>query len=194
MSYMTTFSLQTVNPLKVGYGEISLGDIAHSLSQVNRFGGHARFPISVAQHSVYVSRVAMNLLDIRSHTVAVQGLLHDASEAYLGDVTKWLKMTPEFAAYRNAERRLQSTIFRRFGMPVRLHPCVEEADRIMVRFEAEKAYGKQFRILHPKTGQSHPKYPPCTQEERNLIGVWSPWSWKTAKYQFLEEARSLGVM
>ena len=44
-------------------------------------------------------------------------LLHDASEAYLGDVRWPLKVLPEFAFYREAERRLQGEIHVAFGLP-----------------------------------------------------------------------------
>src|SRR5580765_2644929 len=80
-----TFSGKHVNPLNLRPEDIDIVDIAHALACCNRFAGHCRRPINVAQHSVYVSRLCDDTGFER------QALLHDASEAYLGDITKWLK-------------------------------------------------------------------------------------------------------
>jgi 5'-deoxynucleotidase YfbR-like HD superfamily hydrolase len=64
----------------------------------------------VAEHSVHVSELCLP-----EH--ALWGLLHDASEAYLIDLPRPLKQLSEFAAYREAERRLQRAVAARFGLP-----------------------------------------------------------------------------
>lgn len=63
---------------------ISIEDIAAHLAKINRFNGATRQPYSVAQHSVLVARI----LALAGHDAATQlwGLLHDAHEAYLGDM------------------------------------------------------------------------------------------------------------
>lgn len=73
--------------------QIDYRDIAHHLSQVNRFTGACFWPYNVAQHSVGVARRA-GVWDGRHYArlpEARYGLLHDASEAYLGDVSSPLK-------------------------------------------------------------------------------------------------------
>jgi 5'-deoxynucleotidase YfbR-like HD superfamily hydrolase len=63
---------------------IRIETIAHALAMIPRFGGHTHFPYSVALHSLHVS----TLLEARlGHRGAVMGLLHDAHEAFVGDVT-----------------------------------------------------------------------------------------------------------
>jgi hypothetical protein len=94
-----------------------------------RFGGHASKLYSVAEHSVHVSQLCQ-----AEH--ALWGLLHDASEAYLIDLPRPLKLLPEFAAYREAERRLQRAVAVRFGLPPDQPASVTEADDTMLWIEA----------------------------------------------------------
>lgn len=66
-------------------------EIAHSLAQINRFTGHASRPYSVAEHSLLVADLALGAG--ASASVQLAALLHDAHEAYAGDVStpvKWL--------------------------------------------------------------------------------------------------------
>jgi 5'-deoxynucleotidase YfbR-like HD superfamily hydrolase len=153
--YMFTYTLRKVNPLDVQEEDIDIIDIAHALSLINRFNGTVRFPISVAQHSIYAARLVSERsnMPLRGNLLALQALLHDAAEAYLGDVTKWLKASDVMVGYRQAEHTLQERIFLRFNCPTVLHPRVEEADRLLVRYEGEQGYGRNWSI-------DHPDYPP----------------------------------
>lgn len=175
-----TFTGKEVNPLDLRPDDICLEDIAHALSLCNRFAGHTKKPISVAQHSVYVSR----LLEDDGIMPSLQGLLHDASEAYLGDMTKWLKQTPEMEAFREAEFRTQNRIYEKFSCPS--EPCkrLDWADRVMVRFEGRKGFGPDFAI-------DNPNYPELTLGEFLDVGAWAPWSWKTSEEAFLTRYRLL---
>ena len=87
---------------------IDIEDIAHALSQICRFGGHTRQFYSVAEHSV---RVAHLLVD-QGRAVQLQGLLHDAAEAYLGDIVRPLKTE----AQREREHVVHSAIIQKFGI------------------------------------------------------------------------------
>src|ERR1017187_2988058 len=104
-------------------------DIAHALAHRCRFGGHASKFYSVAEHSVHVSQ-----LYLPEH--ALWGLLHDASEAYLVDLPRPLKLLPEFAPYREAECQLQRAVAVRFGLPPYQPASVTEADDTMLWIEA----------------------------------------------------------
>lgn len=183
-----TFTGRHVNPLDVRSEDIAIEDIAHALACCNRFAGHAKKPISVAQHSVYVSR----LCDSDSYycngsaLLSLQGLLHDGSEAYLGDVTKWLKQTPVFAGYREAEERIQTAIYQHFGVPVEQHDIVSHADKLMLKFEGAKSYGKMWPGWSKLIG-----YELITPQEEASIGSWGHWTWKQSEELFLERFRSL---
>jgi hypothetical protein len=182
-----TYTGKHVNPLDLRAEDIDIRDIAHALACCNRFAGHGKQPLSVGQHSVMVSR----LCEVTSRIAAIQGLLHDASEYTLGDVTKWLKASPEFVAYREAEARVQRQIFERFDCPVKLLPSVEAADKLMLRFEGERIFGqKQWK----KWSAQLPNYPLITYREAERIGNWSFWTWRYAEQAFLNQARKLGVV
>lgn len=116
-----TASGQLFWPLDAREDEIRLEDIAHALSQLCRFAGHTRTFYSVAQHSVVVSRLC-------PPEAALYGLLHDASEAYLGDVVRPIKHTAIWEGYRAAEARLQALIYRRFGLDPVEPASVKAAD------------------------------------------------------------------
>jgi len=79
-----TFSGIAFDLLDPKPGMILVDDIVHSLSLINRFNGAAKFPYSVAQHSLYVAGLLPPELKLH-------GLLHDAPEAYVGDMVSPLK-------------------------------------------------------------------------------------------------------
>src|ERR1019366_7883671 len=64
------------------------------------------------------------------------GLLHDASESYLVDLPRPLKLLPEFAPYREAERRLQRAVAVRVGLPQDQPASVTEAGDTLLWIEA----------------------------------------------------------
>jgi hypothetical protein len=108
---------------------LSREDIAATLARLCRFGGRLRADVdhySVAQHCVWVSFAVPS-----EHALA--GLLHDCSEALLGDVPTPLKrLLPEFRAL---EREWQSVLLPRFGLPSDLPQCVHNADFIALMTE-----------------------------------------------------------
>ena len=132
--FISTFSGMRFWPLEPDPDKVCIEDIAHALSGQCRFGGHSSEFYSVAEHSVNVSKLCA-LGD------ALWGLLHDASEAYLVDIPRPLKELPEFAAYREAERRLQQVIVVRFGLSPEQPASVTEADDTMLWVEAHSLLG-----------------------------------------------------
>lgn len=107
--------------------DICIEDIAHALACVNRFTGHLKEPVSVAQHSIHVSRMCVQF--------PLHGLLHDASEAYLSDIARPVKT--QLPDYQEIEHRLQHLIYVRFGLSPQMPDEVKHADDACLRQEAE---------------------------------------------------------
>jgi hypothetical protein len=138
MTRILTASGRLVDPLDLHVSDVCLDDIAHHLAQTPRFGGATCFLYSVAEHSVAVAnRVWTTTQNPRA---AAYGLLHDAAEYLLGDVRQPVKMRPEMAWLRNAEKDMLGTIYARFDLNTHdaaLHAAsVREADTYETRREA----------------------------------------------------------
>lgn len=109
---------------------IDILDIAHALSNQCRFTGHTSQHYSVAQHCLLVSYLC-------KPENALQGLLHDASEAYLTDIATPIKRLPELVGYRELEKGVQRAIFKHFGVPEVETDDVKQADRLVLGIEAQ---------------------------------------------------------
>jgi uncharacterized protein len=118
--------------------QLDITTIAHALGNVCRFSGHTARHFSVAQHSVLVSYIAAALgLD----QDAYDGLMHDAQEAYVGDVPTPLKrMLPE---YREIEDRLALTVAERFEVRWPLPAVVKQADLYALFLERDELMREQ---------------------------------------------------
>lgn len=175
IDFIETYTGTRFRPLSPSASLISIKDIAHSLSQQCRFGGHTRKPYSVAEHSV---RVCRRLHEQGcSKIVQLWGLLHDASEAYLVDIPAPLKHTPAFDAYRVAERALMDSICDKFYLPRDEPEEVLSADQTLLATEA--------RDLMPHLPE-HWKGLPSPLGERI-----EPWSYTAAKMNFLRNFEEL---
>ena len=118
--------------------EIHITDIAAQLARICRFNGALRDDIghySVAQHCCLVS-------DHCPPELALEGLLHDAHEAYIGDMSKPVKMNLHLLSGKQArdwwkvlEHHNELAVRRRFGLPNHMAPAVKEQDYLAVTTE-----------------------------------------------------------
>lgn len=116
--------------------DIQVTDIAHHLSHLCRFGGATFEFYSVAEHSIHVARIVNTMLG--RPDLAMAALMHDASEAYLGDVRTPMKHMPEMAPYRKLEAEVQEVIHQHFGIsPLSEddYNIIKQADLIMLATE-----------------------------------------------------------
>lgn len=106
--HIKTYTGTYFNPLDPNPDKILAEDIAHALSNIPRYGGHLPKFYSVAQHSLYVARILPTHLKL-------PGLLHDATEGYLGgDIPSPIKARmPEYKAMEN---KLLTAILKKFGV------------------------------------------------------------------------------
>jgi len=143
--------------------KVDIEDIALSLAKICRFGGHSTNFYSVAQHSIMVSKLVPK-------KYALVGLLHDATEAYLGDIVTPLKQAlPNFV---ELEKRLFKVIAKEFSICNKIPKEVKEADMLALSYEA--------RALMPNRLDGWD-----IVDERPCPFGMTPWDWRTASYQFL---------
>lgn len=102
-------------------------DIAHSLSNICRWNGHCRYFYSVAEHSIACAEMA-------PEEYQLEALLHDAAEAYIGDIPKPIKN--HFPQIKAVEDKLLERIFRKYNCRWPLPPEVHEVDLRMLVTEA----------------------------------------------------------
>jgi len=153
---------------EISRGDITIYDIAHSLAMSCRWTGHTRKHYSVAQHSVLVSR----WLERHGWDAKIQmlGLMHDASEAYMADVSRPVK--EELANYKAIESRLMAAILAWFGLP-EMQEVIKTADDALLITE-----WRDLMRRNPRKWDYVPEAP--AQVERI-----SPWWPCRAEFQFL---------
>jgi hypothetical protein len=131
----------TIDLLKPNATDIDIEHIAHALANICRFTGHTDEFYSVAQHSVLVS-------DILDPQFKMAGLLHDSSEAFLGDVSKPLKnLLPE---YMKIEAHMETVVLQRFGITERMDTEVKWADLVLLVTEQRDLLGEEGWIYQFK--------------------------------------------
>lgn len=140
--YLQTVSGRFVNPFEPDLEQIDPGDIARSLANQCRFGGHCRSFYSVAQHSVIVSE----LVEERGGDVedVFAALMHDAAEAYLGDMPHPIKhRSPLGAAFKAAEDELEEALRERFGIRAGVAD-IKRVDRALLATERRAFSGDRW--------------------------------------------------
>ena len=142
--FITTHSGVAFDLLNPRPEDVRLEDIAWALAHINRFTGHASVPYSVLEHSIRVHDVVVQT----NPELGAVALLHDAAEAYVGDVASPIKaamrvidqqqaeelcsVPPMWSAYDALEYKAAEAIGKRFGLTLHpTHPIVKAADRVL---------------------------------------------------------------
>lgn len=147
--WMQTTSWRRVSLLAPTADMIDLDDIIGSLQRQVRFTGHGRDPWTVARHSTVVARiVAGEGWDDQTVRTA---LLHDATEAYVGDLSRPLKQSLRLLAGADKspldiiEDRLWAAICERFDLIYDMPAAVKWADNVALGIEADELFGPGTR-------------------------------------------------
>lgn len=164
-----TLSGEPLNVFSPDPAMIHLSDIAHGLATTRRFSGQGRGFYTVGEHCVRMSYIVPQGLEL-------EALLHDAAEAYLGDMASPVKHSPKMAACRELEAGLQAAIRVALGMPEKCPRSLKPWDRIMMATEA-----RDLGLSWWNT----------SEEVTPLPEVIEPWAWQHTEARFLDRYRAL---
>lgn len=173
MNYIITYTGKKFDFEELETNLIDIRDIAHALSQICRFTGHCPFNYSVAQHCCLVSDFLLTS-SLESRYVACLGLLHDAAEAYLGDVSTPLKRV--INNYKDLENSILSLIFDKFlsRSPEQIEiALVTDVDKLFLMAESMQFFQMNFTDI-----------PDCRLSVGDVPMIL-PWSTQQAEVQFL---------
>lgn len=130
MTHITTISGLHIDLLDPDPDNIIIEDIAFALSNICRFVGHTKYFYSVAEHSVMAAQYCS--YDTENPEKVLNTLLHDATEAYLGDVSSPLKhILPD---YQRIENNFHRILYTKFGLDPNDH-SYKEYDSYMLDLE-----------------------------------------------------------
>lgn len=167
--------------------KVHIVDIAHSQSLQCRFTGHVKRHYSIAEHSVLVSKIAGRLARERGRDpmtvklIEQQGLMHDATEAYVVDLASPIKKMPALFGYNQLEADVWTIICVAQGIVREMYPEVKEADMIMLATEKAQLLGRSPRPWMPM---------PVALPKRMVGRLGHFFHWR-AKYKFLRRFNEL---
>lgn len=157
---------------KEGLDQIDIYDIAHSLALNCRYNGHCSRFYSVAEHSVLMSYLVPEGLEL-------EGLLHDSTEAYLSDIVRPFKRV--MPMYQDIENTLYTRIASKYGLADKIHAETKEVDLAICKLEAEtlmmskgKGWGLDSSVITNELLEEKSGY--------SKIPCWSP---EQAEQEFL---------
>lgn len=155
--------------------DIEILDIAHSLSMTCRYNGHCLRFYSVAEHSVLLASYTQHVLQRGTRDV-MRALLHDACEAYVGDLPKPIKRS--MPGIEERENAVERVIMQKFGLEIAKPDWLDEIDH-RIWFDEKTA------LMVPRNDWS---FEGETQPLGVVIQSWDP---HTAEGIFLNAFRQL---
>lgn len=131
-TWLSTFSGTRVSVMNPKPEQIDIKDISVAIAKQCRFNGHCSRFYSVAEHCARGASLAYQLY---GKEVAKEFLLHDATEAYMGDLIRPVKrMIPKFEAM---EQKFWEAISTKFNLPYIHSKEVHYLDNVMVVWEKQ---------------------------------------------------------
>lgn len=177
--WVQTVNGHAVDLLEPDLSDVTIDEVAHSLARISRFNGHTAclLPYTVAEHSVHVSRL----------TGTLHGLLHDAHEAFMGDVVSPLKLAlRKLDVYGThpldeIDARLRAAVEKRWGgsSPLAFPERTHRADAAVLFYERGALMGRS-------------PFDWGLQDPGENLKIGPPWSQNRAELEFLCAFRELG--
>jgi hypothetical protein len=159
--------------------QISLIDIAHSLSKKGRFSDHCPVDYTVGEHSLHCYTLLKQIgCDEQTQ---LMGLLHDASEAYLQDIAKPFKKF--IKGYEEAEEIVQNAIYMKYlgFIPTEdQYRIVKMVDEVMLINEIKQLMPEDSDWNIPEVSPIH-------------VDLSYTMDWIESKIDFLKIAKELGA-
>lgn len=193
MTWMLTITGAVVDLRYMEAATIDILDIAQGLSQINRYTGQASRPYSVAEHSLLVVELLERQAGATNPNALLAALMHDAHEAYFGDMSAPLKQTLDMAtggALRREEQRVQSSVLRKFRLITPFYSSSRE-----IHWADMTALSTEREALMPNQGPTWActrSYPPVTWKNFEADGDRDWQHWRAAflmKFAELDAAR-----
>lgn len=152
--WMITFTGRRFWPLDPRPEEVSFVDVAHGLARICRYNGQCRHFYSVAEHS----HLLAHYFERQGRLDAARfALLHDAAEAYIGDMVRPLKHSG-MDQFRAADAAIERAVFAAAGLAGDIPQAVHQADTAIIAneaialFDAAKIEGAGWVLPTPLRG------------------------------------------
>jgi hypothetical protein len=173
-NWVLTYTGRKFNFNDLMNNDIQILDIAHALSMTCRYGGATKYFYSVAQHSVYLSEEILK--DTHDQFLSFDALMHDAEEAYVGDMKTPLKsMIPVFSEIALQVDKGIRQKFAHLNLASEMQEKTKEYDR---RILLDERKALMIQSEHKWDMESDGTEP---------LGIYiEPWSPARAKMEFLE--------
>ncbi len=172
MSYILTYKKIEFYPLEPRVEDIDIEDIAHALSLLCRANGHFKHFYSVGQHSINCAMEA--IARGYSDRVVLGCLIHDASEAYLADITRPVKK--HLQKYLEIEDKLQGHIFEKWlpSLNDEERKLIFEIDDAILYYEFTELFGEKIFDYVP-TLKSKPRFEQLefSLVEKEFLGLFN---------------------
>ncbi|HJZ11646.1 MAG TPA: hypothetical protein VJ521_05830 [Acidobacteriota bacterium] len=173
-TWIHTYSGRKINYLTFCSLDVDIEDIAHALSNICRFGGQCNQRYSVAEHSVLVSQYVESSQGATLDGVR-SALMHDAAEAYIGDVPTPLKRL--LPGFKLIERRFEDAILEAFDLRI------DFSDELVKKADYEMYLRECSHLINAEIAEDHLPHLP-------MIRCLGP---DDAKALFLNRVAELGV-
>lgn len=133
---INTYSGKTFDLMNPKAEMIDIKDIAQGLAFKAHFGGQSKYYFSIAQHCLLVCDLMAGLKIHKSFMLLA--LLHDASEAYIGDMIKPLKI--HLPVFCDVENNIMKAVCEKYNLEIKRLKEIKPFDTQAQQMEYDNFY------------------------------------------------------